>query len=298
MFQAKNALFLYTLTPTHMGAGSALGLVDSPIQREVHNQWPVFAGSGIKGALRHAFGNADDWVGDVFGPLGEANDHYAGALSLADAQVVAFPVRCLRQAYVYATCPGALARTRRQLAMAGLDTTFWPEIPGLEDDAALVSNSALLEGEHLVLEALAMQATGGSDAVATIAGWLADHALPGDPAFNFFREKLRKDMVVLSDTTFTHFARHSTLVEPHVRINDDTGTADGGGLFYVENLPPETLMLSTVMTTTVRSGRTRTPADEVLAEFKARLSTLNPMQIGGDATIGRGLVALKTMGDA
>ncbi|MGS0754026.1 RAMP superfamily CRISPR-associated protein [Roseateles sp. GG27B] len=54
---------------------------------------------------------------------------------------------------------------------------------------------------------------------------------------------MQTDLVLLSDTDFSHFARHAMVIEPHVRINDESGTADDGGLFYVENLPPETLMV-------------------------------------------------------
>jgi CRISPR/Cas system CMR subunit Cmr4 (Cas7 group RAMP superfamily) len=38
-----------------MGAGSAVGVIDNPIQRERHTGHPCFAGSGIKGAMRHGF---------------------------------------------------------------------------------------------------------------------------------------------------------------------------------------------------------------------------------------------------
>jgi CRISPR-associated protein Cmr4 len=52
VFTANKLMFLYAVTPVHMGPGTALGVIDNPIQREVHTGHPVFAGSGIKGALR------------------------------------------------------------------------------------------------------------------------------------------------------------------------------------------------------------------------------------------------------
>ena len=55
MFEASQLIFYYAVSPIHMGAGSAIGAIDSPIQREVHTQHPMFAGSGLKGALRHHF---------------------------------------------------------------------------------------------------------------------------------------------------------------------------------------------------------------------------------------------------
>ena len=50
MFEKRAAVFLYALSPVHMGAGSAIGVIDNPIQRERHTNHPCFAGSGIKGA--------------------------------------------------------------------------------------------------------------------------------------------------------------------------------------------------------------------------------------------------------
>lgn len=49
MFEATQLVFYYAVSPVHMGAGSAIGAIDSPIQREVHTKHPMFAGSGLKG---------------------------------------------------------------------------------------------------------------------------------------------------------------------------------------------------------------------------------------------------------
>ncbi|MFQ5745455.1 MAG: type III-B CRISPR module RAMP protein Cmr4 [Acidobacteriota bacterium] len=115
MFESKAAMFLYSVSPVHMGAGTALGAIDNPIQRERHTGHPTIAGSGLKGAMRHEARwrwKTKDLVGRIFGPDPEderASEH-AGALSVSDAQIVLFPVRSLRRSYVYATCPTALAR--------------------------------------------------------------------------------------------------------------------------------------------------------------------------------------------
>ena len=46
---------MYAVTPCHAGSGSALGVVDLPIQRERHTNWPVIQASGVKGAFRANF---------------------------------------------------------------------------------------------------------------------------------------------------------------------------------------------------------------------------------------------------
>src|SRR5574337_153633 len=224
MFQAHAALFLYAESPVHMGTGQAFGLIDNPIARERHCEHPVFAGSGLKGAIRHRFHalldsswHTEKLLDRLFGPDSQSGGLYAGAVSLGDAQLVAFPVRSVKAGYVYATSPYGLARAGRLLGQLGIAGMQQVE-GGVEPGQCRVCNRDLLAGDKLHLEAFEFAAT-----------------VDGD--------KLARDLVLLSDEDFTWFARNATVVEPHVRIDNASGTASDGGLFYTENLPPESLML-------------------------------------------------------
>ena len=319
MFEASQLLFFYAQSPVHMGAGSAIGAIDSPIQREVHTQHPMFAGSGLKGALRHHLGRA--WTSDgqpggprsglvqrIFGPDTNASDH-AGALSLSDAQLVALPVRSLKGAYAYVTSPLALARLHRLALQAGLQPG-WPVPDAVAEGSSRVASANLLYGRQLILESFEFAAD-VDQALAEIARWIASAALTAD-SNAFFRAKFQSDLVLLSDTDFSHFARHAMVVEPHVRINDVSGTADDGGLFYVENLPPESLLAGLVQASLERrrgDGRhgDKPPlmtAREVLATVLAGPDPATPgiagrvLQIGGDAGTGRGLVLVQPVAPA
>ena len=113
MFEKTAAVFLYAVSPVHMGAGQAVDVIDNPIQRERHTQHPCFAGSGIKGAVRHSYaalGGSKDDIARLLGPDSGSSPLHAGAVSFGDAQMLALPVRSLKGGYVYATCPQALAR--------------------------------------------------------------------------------------------------------------------------------------------------------------------------------------------
>lgn len=312
MFEKKAAMFLYAVSPVHMGAGTAVGVVDNPIQRERHTGHPCFAGSGIKGAIRHAFtaiGGDEKLIPALFGPESASREGglHAGAVSFGDGQLVAFPVRCLRNGYVYATCAQALARAERLLRMAG-SRLHWPAIPVVEEGYCIVSNSGLLSKRKLHLEAFEYQAVDSevsSQSLGRLSRDLAAIALPaqaeGGPAqdgYGFFREKLGTDLVVLSDTDFTYFSEYATLVEPHVRIHDETGTADDGGLFYTENLPPESLLIAPLLVSRTRTGKDGDDmsADEAFLKVRHVIDgTL--LQIGGDATTGRGLVVARMLGE-
>ena len=311
MFEEKRLMFLYCVSPVHMGAGQALGVVDNPIQRERHTGHPVFAGSGIKGALRDVFEavKGKDMTNRIFGPETDASDH-AGCVAFTDAQLVLFPVRSLRESFVYATCPTALGRLRRMAELAG-EKIDW-KIPAVSDDFCLaVGDSGLTvkgkrdgqEMETVILETFQFKKSLNQDTaaeVAEIAKWLAKCCLPQDESYKFFRDKLAKHLVVLSDTRFSHFVENATTVEPHVRISDESGTADDGGLFYTENVPPESVFVSLVVTSKERVKRGeasdgRLSAQQAMSKVEGAISG-EVVQIGGDATSGRGLVAVTFAG--
>jgi CRISPR-associated protein Cmr4 len=300
MFEKRAAVFFYALSPVHMGAGSAIGVIDNPIQRERHTHHPCFAGSGIKGAVRHSFealGGDRKFIDPFFGPESGSDNLHAGAVSFGDAQLVAFPVRSLRNGYVYATCPQALARAKRLLELVGVEVKW--SVPTVAEGQCAASNAAevLSEGKKLHLEAfeyVAVESDGTN--VTAIATDLASIAMPESKGFEYFRKKLGKHLVALSDTDFGYFAEHATVVEPHVRIDDETGTADDGGLFYTENLPPESLLVAPLLASKTRTnnGEEEEP-QEVLEKIKNVLHG-RVLQIGGDATTGRGLVAARVAG--
>ena len=292
------AVFLYAVSPVHMGAGQAVDIIDNPIQRERHTKHPCFAGSGIKGAVRHgykALGGDEKDIDSLLGPDAGSATLHAGAVSFGDAQLVALPVRSLLGGYVYATCPQALARAQRLLKLQAAPGAFdWPDL-SVADGHCLFANSALLSDNKLHLEAFEYVAK-ASEPLARLAASLAANALPEKDEFRYFRDKLARDLVVLSDTDFGYFAEHAMLVEPHVCIDPETGTAKEGGLFYTENLPPESLLIAPLMASCTRTGKEGEylEAEAVFSRIKSILDG-RLLQIGGDATTGRGLVVAKVV---
>ncbi len=311
MYQEQRLVFYYCLSPLHMGAGTATGAIDNPIQREVHTGHPMVAGSGIKGAVRHhctALWGEDavskGEIDAIFGPDTNSSDH-AGAVAFTDAQIVAFPVRSLRETFVYATCPSALARLKRS---AGEAATKW-EIANVSQGKFLGDkDQRLTVGGKLILEAFEFERVDID--ISQVSNWIAKNALPSGSEHDFFTKKLRDHLIVLNDTDFSHFVQNSTVIEPHVRINNQTGAAEDGGLFYTENLPPEALLVGQVLATIERRKKgtngkleDQRPALMDASKILDRLLTGGNngtgidgkvIQIGGDATSGRGLLALHT----
>ena len=298
MFQQNKTLFIYCVSPLHMGAGTALGLIDNPIQRERHTDYPLIAGSGLKGALRHGIGwQNKEQIKAVFGPETRESSEQAGAVSFGDAQLVAFPIRSAKRGFVYATSATALGRAARLLSLAGVAAEW--KIGQIAGGECRIANPDLLTEDRVCLEAFEFIAK-CDPALRTVSEWLAEHALPYGAACQYFRDKLKEDLVLLSDEDFSYFVRNATVVEPHVRIDDVSGTAQDGGLFYAECLPPESLLLAPVMASQERrkDGMSAEKVMQLLLEGDGTSKGINgrQMQVGGDATTGRGQVILNVAG--
>ncbi len=285
-------LFVHALTGLHPGSGTALGVVDLPVQRERHTQWPVIRGSSLKGVLRDACRpeqkSGDDygkWLA-VFGPETSDAAAHAGALALTDARILAFPVRSLRGVFAWVTCPAVLDRLNRDLALAVRGAPLTIPHVGKEQAACAANGPLLVDGNKLVLEEFEFSRVADADADG-VASWIADHAV-GDKAT---QDRIKTHLVVLHDDDFTHFVRHATEVVARVGLDYERKTVKTGALFYQEFLPPETLFCSVVIAEDSRRNETPMTADEVLTYVRSNLPPV--LQIGGDETIGKGLCAVR-----
>jgi CRISPR-associated protein Cmr4 len=311
-------LGLHAQTALHPGAGTALGAVDLPVQRERHTHWPTIAGSALKGILRDACRNriadgnldgeelvnntremrsnrerADNTLAlaTLFGPPTGDSSEFAGAVSVTDARLLAFPVRSLRGVFAWVSCPQALERLQRDADLAGLD--FQAESLTVGDNQALTADGCpcLIDG-RLVLEEF--EFTRQSRLLTPgLLDWITDNLLPATPAYTPTKARFKKQLVLLSDNDLTHFARHSTEVCARVGLNYETKTVKDGALFYQEFLPAETLMYSVVLANPSRSMKPAGAA-ELLASLGRHLPKM--LQIGGDETTGKGFCAVRLGG--
>ena len=289
--QEAALLFIHAQTPLHPGSGTAQGTVDLPVQRERHTQWPVIPGSTLKGILRDACRRATGNDADLFAAFGPetANaDKHAGALSLTDARILAFPVRSLKGVFAWVTCPAVLERLVRDvnLARAGGAPIQSPAAP-TKDKALCSQNSPLLvDGNRLVLEEFEFERAGDADSAAN---WVAEHAFAENDGFT--PQRIKSHLVILYDDDFTHFVRHATEVVARVGLDYERKTVKGRALFYEEFLPAETLFYSVVLASPSRREGHGKSAGEILGYLRERMPPI--LQIGGDETIGKGLCAMR-----
>jgi len=267
-------LYLFTRTPLHVGAGASVGAIDQPVQRERHTGFPIIPGSSIKGVLRdHLKSIGDDATDKLFGKGSDGKDASAGHISFGEARLVAFPVRSAKGAFALAVSPLTLSRLNRD---AGWDLT----IPPMPDDMTCCAGAKLVidrpDAKGVVLEEYAFKQAGEfpKEWEAKLTSLLSDAVL-ASAAGRF---------VLLSDGDLSHFAVNACQVNQHVRIDDNTGTADDGGLFNEETVPSETLLYAAF--TTLRKE------SETNAVFDA-LKSEQLVQFGGDGTTGLGFCSVR-----
>jgi CRISPR-associated protein Cmr4 len=296
-------ILLHAQTPLHPGSGAALGVVDLPVQRERHTQWPVIPASSLKGVLRDAcrervaaqtadangksrrmLADADEQITRVFGPPTADADKHAGALSLTDARILAFPVRSLKGVFAWATTPPVLERLNRDLALAGFRPIGKIPRPGPERAACAGESPLLLKDGKMVLEEFEFARSEDADEVAR---WIAQHAVSDDAT----RKRIENHLVVLQEDDFTHFARHATEVVARVGLDYERKTVRRGALFYQEFLPAETIFYSLAIASKSRQSGDATTGAAILAFVRERVPAF--LQIGGDETTGKGLCGVR-----
>lgn len=318
MYHISKPLFLYCETPLHAGSGSELGVIDLPIQRERHTDFPKIEGSSLKGALRERAEQVlkadykakpkSDATKDIeitFGPEGDGDLH-AGALGFTDARLLLFPVKSMRGVFAWITCPQVLKRFWKDMHVCdGVKLPFnHLDIPIENQQAKITSQDVVVANSSIVLEEYAFEAE-EDDNLKEVGNWLINHLFDED---NWWKEKIGNNLVLLSDDDFRDFVNLSTEVITRTKINNLTGTVQDGALFTEEYLPAESVLYSLVLAAPVfpvhakgeedkrkhLSNKTHeeSDAEAVITYFDKIISeeANNRLQVGANATIGKGLI--------
>ncbi len=275
-------LFLHALSPLHAGTGQGIGAIDLPIAREKATGIPYLPGSSLKGALRD---RAASWerhtLFAVFGPDTDSASDHAGALQVGDAKLLLLPVRSLYGVFALVTSPYLLERFRREAEMVGLKVPEVPEVPSAEHLLLAPGARVLGDGNTVYLEDLDLKAQPGAEAWEN---WLAER----------LEAPVRGRLAVVHDDLMGYLLETATEVVARIRLDDGTKTVAQGALWYEENLPAESVLYSLLRAEASRRKEKSLSAEEVFNQVKGLLE--GAVQLGGKATVGRGLCALKVVG--
>lgn len=275
-------LFLHALSPLHPGTGQGVGSIDLPIARERSTGIPYLPGSSIKGVLRDAAASKieKDKLLSLFGPETGSASEYAGAAVFGDAKLLLFPVRSLAGVFAYVTSPYLLERFAREAGFAGLTPPALPAAPASDGWCRLAPGSTLKLADKVYLEDLDLSHQEAKE-LQDWEDWLAQQS----------EAPVKGRLCLVHDDVMGFLLEIATEVVARIRLEDETKTVAQGALWYEESLPAESLLYSLLSL-----GSSRKKAVAVV------LDDLRPLlgfaQMGGKASVGRGLCRLKLGGSA
>jgi CRISPR-associated protein Cmr4 len=244
----------------------------------------------------------------VFGPEDNMGSEHAAAMAVTEARVLLFPVRSTVGTFAYVTCPFVLNRFKRDLAAIEKTVDFDIQLPNRLEAITTKKNDILCTKESnlkvgstgkIILEEYAFTFSGDAARNCNkIAAWISTKVIPLGDEYIFWREKVKESLILINDNDFKTFVERSTEIQTRIKlgVGKTTDPERGGNLFTEENIPCDTLFYSTLMTSipnTINEDGLNTPA-----EIMNYLTTLNNkrMQLGGDETIGKGLVKTRFLG--
>lgn len=297
---SSQLFFVHCLSPVHIGTGEGVGLIDMPIMRERVTKWPIIPGSTTKGVHRDYFVQQRDkesWIRTAFGAgKGEADaEGNAGSIVMSDARILAFPVASYYGTFAYVTCPMVIKRLERDMGAANVSyfsnliekVEGWEKKLSTNEDKALIGHRCEVTDENnekIYLDefelSVVIDGTFGE-----LTNSLAKLVFKDD---HFSQELLASRLVLVSDESFQYFVTQCSEITPRIRLKAEEKVVDDGALWYEEYLPTETLLYGLIWCEKM---------DQVKESWK-RLSKGRVLQVGGNATVGRGRVRyLYTGGD-
>ncbi len=322
---------LQAISSVHAGSGSEIGIVDLPIQREQHTGIPKIESSTLKGAIKADFElnqilqEETDFKEKMKWTFGsdpqqkedKENKTVAGAISYADARLLFFPVKSMKGVFALVTCPEVLNRFVREMSQFQDDIKIQSPIEEGWNGCKVCEKSSLTMGDksskdsensgkkNIVLEQYAFPVEQNLELdawVKSLANCLyfsdendkSDKDNPNNENKKIFVNRLTEKLVILDDQAFMDFVKLSTEVNARIKIDSKTGVVNDGGLWYEENLPPESILYSFLF---VGDARGKGLEDfEKADHIKNFLDKRNEIfQLGGNSTLGRGLLKYMEM---
>jgi CRISPR-associated protein Cmr4 len=277
-------LFLQALSPLHAGTGQGVGAIDLPIAREKATGIPIVPGSTLKGVLRTNYEADDDLKARVFGPETDNASDHAGSAQFSDLRLLFLPVRSLSGTFAWVTSPLLLRRFQRDCIMA--NTSFTDKIPSVDDTSTCLvpsSDSKLkmvieTQENQIVLEDLRL--TGQTDAsLKTLLDWLKVFLFGVDASWQaLFAERV----CVVHDDVLSFLLDTATEITARIRLDEKRKTVEQGALWYEEALPAESILSGLMVVQEIKAS------ERDVLDVVTKLAQ-TPLQVGGSATVGRGL---------
>lgn len=244
-------------------------------------------------ALNLVFGYDDDGLDEKVRNKFKNNTEFAGAIGFSDAKILLFPVKSAKGIFAWITSFQILKQLIHDLNLAKVELEPIAH-KNINNDEAIVANREFISiNGNVILEEYSFNITEENSQLSELLAKLTGI------------EEIKDRLVIIDDDSFKDFVNLSTEVITRTKIDNTTGTVARGALFNEEYLPAESIMYFTVFTSPIFQK------EENMGIFKGKINNQEKLvfeffrnslpeviQIGGNATLGKGLVEIKEVNDA
>ncbi len=264
-------VYLHAITPVHSGTGQTVAVIDLPIAREKATGWPIIPGSSMKGVIRANTPGDEKSKEAEFG-----SQEKAGEIVLTDQRILCLPVRSFFGTFAWVTCPLVLDRFVKDMTAIGASLPFTATVPTVanQDACKVCPGTKLVNGNKVYLEDLDLNPSQDAASTKTIGEGIAKALFADQQSRTHFVERF----AIVSDELFNFLSENGTEVAARIALDPETGTTSGGkgNLWYEEAVPAETIFAGAALH--ANGG-----------DPKTVLNGTKYIQIGGNASVGRGL---------
>src|SRR5207248_7475471 len=105
---------------------------------------------------------------------------------------------------------------------------------------------------------------------------------------------------IVHDDIFNFLINTATEITARIKMQEDTKTVERGALWYEEGLPTETILSGIVVATPIQKSNPTTPpqnsnltVEQVFNVINNIVKQTQTLQLGGNATVGRGMCRIQ-----
>jgi CRISPR-associated protein Cmr4 len=298
-YKSAKVVLIKSLSDLHPGTGRGTEIVDLAVQRDSVG-FPVIYGSSIKGSIKTALYHRNKSLIYLLGPEQQDGERYSSPIAVMTSYMVSFPVRSLKGIYTNVTCSFLLRRFVKYLSMASALNEKYTEIAKKVEKIVSVSerfpatkgfiNKHVIDGlENAILcEEVSIPRN------------LINESDDMDELRNILGLDTSESLICLHDDDAKALIDRSLIRIARIKVDRNRKVVETGP--WTEEAVPVGTIFVTVFLGYDKKYLESLKADK-LSKLKehlrdkelldAVLGEVRYLIIGGDETIGRGIVELK-----
>ncbi|MDW8044995.1 MAG: type III-B CRISPR module RAMP protein Cmr4 [Nitrososphaerota archaeon] len=292
-YELSELVLIKAITNLHPGVGRTGEVVDLPVQKD-NLGFPIVYSSSLKGALKSVLwqlpGVDKNDVRILFGPEPEDDEKFTSAIAILDAFTIVFPVRSLEGVYAFATSPLLLKRLTEFLKITRNEYGYVERLSNSSINVGICQTSENTKN-LLKVEALNNRLLINEEICVECQTSYSDDIKKLEELLGIESGRL----IILNDNDALSALERSLVRVTRIAIDREKKTVKGGALWTEEYVPWSTVFATVFLYSKAKmSGNTLQKADCVKNKLHELLKkTGNYLIIGGNETVGRGIVKLE-----